>query len=199
VKISIDGKEFTITRAMFAFRTFEKTVHVEEFVPSVIEPSFGIGRIMYAMWEHNFHIRPESEQRTYFSLPPIIAPYKCAILPLSGNDEFRSFVKQLSALLTQAGISHKVDDSCGSIGRRYSRSDEIAIPFAITIDFDTLKEPYTATLRERNSFKQIRAKIDEMAGILQGLSSGTVTWNGICTLYPEFIEQQATKESVKDE
>jgi glycyl-tRNA synthetase len=37
---------------------------VEEYVPSVIEPSFGIGRIMYSMWEHNFHIRPESEQRT---------------------------------------------------------------------------------------------------------------------------------------
>ncbi len=37
---------------------------VEEYVPSVIEPSFGIGRIMYAMWEHNFRIRPESEQRT---------------------------------------------------------------------------------------------------------------------------------------
>ena len=37
---------------------------VEEFVPSVIEPSFGIGRIMYSMWEHNFRVRPESEQRT---------------------------------------------------------------------------------------------------------------------------------------
>jgi glycyl-tRNA synthetase len=37
---------------------------VEEYVPSVIEPSFGIGRIMYSMWEHNFRIRPESEQRT---------------------------------------------------------------------------------------------------------------------------------------
>jgi glycyl-tRNA synthetase (class II) len=40
---------------------------VEEYVPSVIEPSFGIGRIMYAMWEHNFRIRPESEQRTVTS------------------------------------------------------------------------------------------------------------------------------------
>lgn len=37
---------------------------MEEYVPSVIEPSFGIGRIMYSVWEHNFKIRPESEQRT---------------------------------------------------------------------------------------------------------------------------------------
>lgn len=65
----------------------------------------------------------------------------------------------LAALLTQAGISHKTDTSSGTIGRRYSRSDEIAIPFAITIDFDTLKQPYTVTLRERDSLKQVRAKV----------------------------------------
>jgi len=194
-KITIDEKQFEVTRQMFAFRTVEKTVHVESFVPSVIEPSFGIGRIMYAMWEHSFQVRPESDQRAFFTLPPIIAPYKCAVLPLSNNDELKPFIKQISALLTQAGISHKIDNSSGSIGRRYARSDEIAIPFAITIDFDTLKQPYTVTLRERDSMKQIRANIDEMASILQGLSLGTISWGEICSKYPEFIEQQSTKES----
>ncbi|CAF0851964.1 unnamed protein product [Adineta ricciae] len=193
-KINIDGKEFAITRKMFTFRSIEKTVQVEEFVPSVIEPSFGIGRIMYAMWEHNFRIRPEDEQRTYFTLPPLITPYKCVILPLSGNEEFKPYVKQISAILIQAGISHKIDTSSGTIGRRYSRSDEIAVPFAITIDFDTLKQPYSVTLRERDTFKQIRVKIDEIATILQGLSTGTVTWGELCTQYPEFVEQQTTKE-----
>ncbi|CAM2702879.1 unnamed protein product [Rotaria socialis] len=192
VPIIIDGKEYAITRKMFTFRTSEKTVQVEEFVPSVIEPSFGIGRIMYSMWEHNFRVRPESEQRTYFTLPPLIAPYKCVILPLSGNEEFKPFVKDISALLTQGGISHKIDTSSGSIGRRYSRSDEIAVPFAITIDFDTLKEPFTVTLRDRDTFKQIRAKIDEITSILQGLSSGTITWGEICSHYPAFVEQQST-------
>jgi glycyl-tRNA synthetase len=67
-------------------------------------------------------------------------------------------VSILAGLLTQAGISHKIDTSSGTIGRRYSRSDEIAIPFALTIDFDTLKQPYTVTLRDRDTFKQIRAK-----------------------------------------
>ena len=61
--------------------------------------------------------------------------------------------------LTQANISHRVDDSSGSIGRRYSRTDQIAIPFGITIDFDSLKEPHTATLRERDTTKQIRANV----------------------------------------
>lgn len=62
--------------------------------------------------------------------------------------------------LTELDISHKVDDSSGSIGRRYARTDEIAIPFGITVDFDTVnKEPHSATLRERNSTRQIRAQV----------------------------------------
>lgn len=62
-------------------------------------------------------------------------------------------------MLTNSGISHKIDDNSGSIGRRYARTDEIAIPFAITIDFDSLKEPHTVTLRERDSMQQIRVDV----------------------------------------
>lgn len=61
--------------------------------------------------------------------------------------------------LTELDISHKVDKSGGSIGRRYARTDQIAIPFGITIDFDTLREPHTATLRDRDTMKQIRAPV----------------------------------------
>ena len=64
-----------------------------------------------------------------------------------------------AAALTAHDISHKVDAASGSIGRRYARTDQIAIPFGITIDFDTLNEPHTATLRERDSMKQIRASV----------------------------------------
>lgn len=39
-------------------------VPVEEIVPNVIEPSFGIGRIMYTVFEHTFRIREGDEQRT---------------------------------------------------------------------------------------------------------------------------------------
>ena len=67
---------------MVELKHLQKNVHVEEFTPSVIEPSFGIGRIMYAIFEHTFRIRQNDEQRTYFALPPIIAPVKCSILPL---------------------------------------------------------------------------------------------------------------------
>lgn len=61
--------------------------------------------------------------------------------------------------LTKCDVSHKVDDSSGSIGRRYARTDEIAIPYGITIDFDTLKEPHSVTLRERDSMVQVRIPV----------------------------------------
>ena len=157
ITLKIEDKEFAIKTNILQVKRYQKTLHVEEIVPSVIEPSFGIGRIMYCIWEHNFVER--DAQRTYLALPPVITPYKCSVLPLSTNDEFKPFIKRLSSLLTNSGISHKVDDSSGSIGRRYARTDEISIPFALTIDFDSLKEPNSVTLRERDSMQQIRINV----------------------------------------
>ncbi|CAF3947286.1 unnamed protein product, partial [Rotaria magnacalcarata] len=62
-KIAVDGKEFIITTAMFTVETTENIVQVEEFIPCVIEPTFGIGRIMYTTLEHNFKVRSQDEQR----------------------------------------------------------------------------------------------------------------------------------------
>lgn len=188
----LNGTSVKISKDMITVKRYEKTVHVEEIVPSVIEPSFGIGRIMYALFEHNFKTREEDEKRTYFSLPPIIAPLKCSVLPLSGNDDFVPFVKELSQNLTKADVSHKVDDSSGSIGRRYARTDEISIPFGITIDFDTLKEPHSATLRERDSTGQVRIKLDELPTVVRDLSYGKITWAEVEAKYPKFEQQEST-------
>ena len=135
--IETEGKTFQLTKDMVSVKRFQKTLHVEEVVPSVIEPSFGLGRIMYTILEHTFHVREGDEQRTFFSFPAVVAPFKCSVLPLSQNQEFMPFVKELSEALTRNGVSHKVDDSSGSIGRRYARTDEIGVAFGITIDFDT--------------------------------------------------------------
>ena len=114
-----------IKKDMVIVKRFQKTVHVEEIIPNVIEPSFGIGRIMYALFEHNFRVRDGDEQRTYFALPPLIAPLKCSVLPLSNNPEFSPLVRKLSKALTENEVSHRVDDSSGSIGRRYARTDQV--------------------------------------------------------------------------
>ncbi|XP_075211804.1 glycine--tRNA ligase [Lycorma delicatula] len=193
--IELSGKSFNITPDMINVKTFEKTLHVEEFVPSVIEPSFGIGRIMYALFEHNFHCREGDEQRSFFSLPTVVAPLKCCIFPLSGNAEFQPFVKKLSIALTQVDVSHKVDDSAGSIGRRYTRNDEIAVPFGITVDFDSLNEPHSATLRERDSMGQLRIMLDELPSVVADLSNGKLSWSEAAQKYPKFEQQESTKNA----
>uniref|UniRef100_A0A673CG54 Glycine--tRNA ligase n=1 Tax=Sphaeramia orbicularis TaxID=375764 RepID=A0A673CG54_9TELE len=191
----VDDKTFTLSKDMVGVKRFQKTVHVEEIVPNVIEPSFGIGRIMYSIFEHSFRIRQGDEQRTYFSFPATVAPYKCSILPLSQNQEFMPFVHHLSGELTKNGVSHKVDNSSGSIGRRYARTDEIGVAFGITIDFDTVnKTPHTATLRDRDSMRQIRAEVAELPDLVRDLANGAVTWAEVEHKYPIFEGQETSRK-----
>jgi len=182
-----------ITKDMVQVKRQTKQVHVEKITPSVIEPSFGIGRIMYAIFEHNFSVRKEDEQRTFFTLPPTIAPLKASVLPLSGNPEFVPLVQKLSKSLTGAEVSHKVDDSSGAIGKRYARTDEVAIPYGICVDFDSLKEPHTVTLRERDSMKQVRMPLDDVAPLVRALSNDKMSWTDVTEKYPIFEQQEATK------
>uniref|UniRef100_A0A146P442 Glycine--tRNA ligase n=1 Tax=Fundulus heteroclitus TaxID=8078 RepID=A0A146P442_FUNHE len=198
--IETDGKTFKLTKDMVGVKRFQKTLHVEEVVPNVIEPSFGIGRIMYTIFEHTFHVREGDEQRTYFSFPATVAPYKCSVLPLSQNQEFVPFVKELSEAMTKNGVSHKVDDSSGSIGRRYARTDEIGVAFGITIDFDTVnKSPHTATLRDRDSMRQIRAEVSELPVVVRDLANGTLTWAEVESKYPIFEGQETSKKDTIEE
>ncbi|GBP08253.1 Glycine--tRNA ligase [Eumeta japonica] len=183
--------EFKLTSNLVSVKKTQKTVHVEEIIPSVIEPSFGVGRILYCILEHNFRMREGDEQRTYFSLPPTVAPMKCAVLPLSGNAEFQPFVRDLSMELTDVDVSHKVDDSSGSIGRRYARTDELGVPYAVTVDFDTIKEPHTVTLRERDSMGQVRLPIADVPFVVRDLSNSKVTWANIENKYPKFEQQES--------
>ncbi|XP_028934038.1 glycine--tRNA ligase [Ornithorhynchus anatinus] len=198
--IETEGRTFQVTRDMVGVKRFQKTLHVEEIVPSVIEPSFGLGRILYTVLEHTFHIRQGDEQRTFFSFPAAVAPFKCSVLPLSQNQEFMPFVKELSAALTRCGVSHKVDDSSGSIGRRYARTDEIGVAFGITIDFDTVnREPHTATLRDRDSMRQVRAQVSELPDVVRDLASGRLAWADVEARYPVFEGQETSKKEVLED
>ncbi len=79
------------------------------------------------------------------------------------NNNARLMLSSTAEALTRNSVSHKVDDSSGSIGRRYARTDEIGVAFGITIDFDTVnKTPHTATLRDRDSMRQIRAEVKQL-------------------------------------
>ncbi|XP_072027230.1 glycine--tRNA ligase-like [Amphiura filiformis] len=193
VTLQVNSQSFTLKPEMVTVKRYQKTMHVEEFTPSVIEPSFGVGRILYSTFEHNFKVREGDEQRTYFSLPAAVAPYKCSVLPLSNKAELTDIVKQIATDLTYANISHKVDSGSGSIGRRYARTDEIAIPYGITVDFDSVKEPHTVTLRDRDSMEQVRAPVTDLTAVISDLATGKTTWADVQSKYPRFEGQEVTK------
>lgn len=88
-------------------------------------------------------------------------------------------------------VSHKIDDISGSIGRRYVRSDEIGIPFSITIDFDSLRLPNTVTLRERDTKEQLRIPLNEISKIVRDLSNENTDWHQLTQKYPKFEKQQS--------
>ena len=94
-KATVDGYE--ITREMVTWNKTLKKVHEIKFTPSVIEPSFGMGRILYSLLEHSFYQRDADEQRCVMRFKPAIAPQKCAVLPISSGEEFNAVVSwQLS-------------------------------------------------------------------------------------------------------
>ncbi|XP_050525215.1 glycine--tRNA ligase [Daktulosphaira vitifoliae] len=187
---NIGDKQFELSKNMIPLKCYSKTIHVEEIIPNVIEPSFGIGRIIYTLLEHTFKIREKDEQRTYLTLPSLVAPLKCCVLPLLDNEKFVPLVSAISKSLCLKGISNKIDDSSGSVGRRYARTDEIAVPYCITVDFESLNEPQSVTIRERDSMEQIRVPVAEVVDLIYDLSQDNINWDVAMTKYPKFESQQ---------
>lgn len=141
----------------------------KKIVPHVIcEPSQGVERA-FLVFLFDAYEYDKGRDYVVLHLHPKLAPVKAAILPLVNKD----------GLLLKARNIHKElskDFSClfdkgGSIGRRYARNDEIGTPYCVTVDFDTL-EDNTVTLRDRDSTKQVRVKIDELRSGIRKLMGG---------------------------
>lgn len=79
------------------------------FIPSVVEPSFGIGRIMYCLFEHCYYAREKDSQRTVFKFSPVVAPTKATVFPLVQKAEMNATAVQISASLRKAGVSNIID------------------------------------------------------------------------------------------
>ena len=188
----LDG--FSIAPGMVLFTRKKKMVQVVKFTPSVIEPSFGVGRILHALLEHSFSVRKEDAQRVVFQFAPVVAPIKCGVYNLQSGSKFPPIVTRVVDLLTQAGISTKADTSGQSVGRRYARADELGVPFGVTVDFDTVEDD-TVTLRERDSMTQRRVPIAALPGLLRelcGLDGDVVAWKDALAAYPEVGSSEAS-------
>jgi len=110
--------EKTLEKGMFTVEKKTKVVNGRNYTPSVIEPSFGIGRIMYCMFEHAFYIRPDDEQKTVLKLTPVVAPIKTTIFPLVNDDKLNEIAIEMNKALTSNGISAKLDTTAISVGKR---------------------------------------------------------------------------------
>ncbi|XP_020583205.1 glycine--tRNA ligase, mitochondrial 1-like [Phalaenopsis equestris] len=185
-------KSVIIKKSMVSIHIEKKKEHQRTFTPSVIEPSFGIGRIIYCLFEHCFYTRPsksEDEHLNVFRFPPLVAPIKCTVFPLVKNEKFDETAKIISKSLTAAGISHIIDVTGTSIGKRYARTDEIGVPFAITVD-----STRSVTIRDRDSKDQIRVSIDEVASVVKEVTDGQSTWADIMWRFPTHSVSQADED-----
>jgi glycyl-tRNA synthetase len=146
------------------------------YVPHVIEPSAGVDRLALALICNAYgeDTAPDEkgrmETRVVMRFHPRIAPVKAAVFPLLKNKpELVKKAREVRDLLRPHMTVFY--DEAGAIGRRYRRQDEAGTPFGVTIDFDTLGEQGaelkdTVTLRERDSMKQSRVKIDALPALL---------------------------------
>jgi glycyl-tRNA synthetase len=180
-KTMVDGYE--VTKAMVTWTKTKKTIHERKFTPSVIEPSFGMGRILYSLLEHSFYQRDGDEQRCVMRFKPQVAPEKCAVFPISSNKECNVVVDMIAADLLDNDLATRVDKSTASLGRRYARADELGVPFAVTVDFQSVQDN-TVTLRERDSTKQIRLHKDEITNVISKIVRGKLTWTDLTKKYP---------------
>jgi glycyl-tRNA synthetase len=156
----------------FVERKVEETGR--RFIPHAIEPSFGSDRLAYVALEYAYKVRKE---RTVLNFPRDIAPLQLAVLPLVSKGGLPEKALSLRDLLVDEGFSVEYDDG-GSIGRRYARFDEIGTPLCVTVDYKTVEDG-TVTVRDRASWKQVRAKVDVLPGLLCDFFRGKIGFEGL--------------------
>ena len=171
IQVSVDGERIDIDRALVSFEEVEEEVRGEEVVPHVIEPSFGIDRILYSILDHSYYEDEiDGEKRAVLRFKPQVAPIEVAVLPLMDRSELVGPAKKILEELRSRGMRADYDTS-GSIGRRYRRNDEVGTPYEVTVDYETI-EGGTVTIRDRDSMCQVRVARWQVADKLQALLNG---------------------------
>ena len=137
----------------------------QSYVPFVIETSVGLDRLFLSVLSSAFKIEKleGDETRTVMSLPAALAPYKAAIFPLLKKDGLPELSESImNSLKFDFNLAYDEKDT---IGKRYRRHDAIGTPFCITVDHQSIEDK-TVTIRDRDTMKQSRIKIDELKSFL---------------------------------
>jgi glycyl-tRNA synthetase len=137
----------------------------QSYVPYVVETSIGLDRTFLAIISHAYteEVLEDGSERVVLNLPPVLAPVKVAVLPLVKKDGLPEKAFEIFDELRYDFMCQY--DEKDAIGRRYRRQDAIGTPYCITIDHQTLQDN-TVTIRERDSMKQDRINVEEIARVV---------------------------------
>lgn len=177
--VQLDGQTFEVNQPLEFIRKLTK-ITTRAFVPEVIEPSFGVDRLLFSILEHVYRVR-EGEDKNVLSIPACITPYTCVILPLdqriTRNPRFDLMIADLRRDFSARQINFSIDKSTATIGKRYARNDEAGTAFAVTFDFESMEDEVpSVTLRERDSCEQERYYLSSLAEVVYDLVHGRASW-----------------------
>lgn len=135
-------------------------------VPYVIEPSAGVDRGVLAVMNEAYTVEEleNGSTRTVMSFKPQLAPLKVAVLPLKRNHEgIVSKAKSIKQQLQKLGLGRILYEDTGNIGKGYRRHDEVGTPLCVTVDFQTIEEDDSVTVRDRDTMQQSRVNVAKLS------------------------------------
>ncbi|QFU82108.1 glycine--tRNA ligase [Natronorubrum aibiense] len=180
VEFELEGETYEIPVEKTGFAVEEQTESGEHIIPHVVEPSFGVDRLVYTVLHHAYREdEVDDEERTYLELEPEVAPTFVGVFPLQSDAELEAQADEIVDDLREAGLSITYDDS-GNIGRRYRRQDEVGTPFCVTVDYETVEaDETTVTVRERDTTDQKRLPVDDLAETLSAIREGDLEFEDL--------------------
>ena len=135
----------------------------KKFIPHVIEPSFGVERLLMAILSNAYcEVETDGKTRIFLALPENLAPTKIIVAPLLKNKE--ALVEKAREIYLELRQKYKnVEfDLSGKVGKVYAKADEIGVPKVVVIDFDTIEGDGLVSVRNRDDASQIRVKSSEI-------------------------------------
>jgi len=171
LKLSATVKPNNDTNARLAIQDMESK---EWVVPYVIEPSAGVDRGVLAVLNEAYTVEElDKGTRTLLSLPAHLSPIKAAVIPLKRNhDGIVDKARAVKNALQKEGLGRVLFENTGNIGKAYRRHDEVGTPLCITVDFQTIEEDDTVTVRDRDTMQQERVAVAELPGLLRERIAG---------------------------
>ncbi len=146
----------------------------KRFIPHVVEPSFGLDRLVYVALEYAY---TKKKKRALLSLSRELAPIQLGVFPLVSKDGLPEKAREIYQTLIKEGFAVEWDES-GSIGRRYARADEVGTPLGVTIDYRTLEDG-SVTIRDRDTWRQVRSKSANLSGLLHDYFRHKIDFEGL--------------------